>query len=136
MRSLAEPIRKNKLLRAIGFDDAPFAKRIDKHVSIGGVVCSSTRFEGMLWDRVEQDGLDATQVLINMLRNSKFREQINVILTDGITVAGFNFIDLPELSKAIEVPCIAVMRHLPDIDAFLKAMKRVDQQEKRNENIH
>lgn len=135
MRSLAEPIRKNKQLRAIGFDDAPFAKGIDEHVNLSGIVCSATRFEGMLWGEVERDGLDATQVVIDMLLGSKFREQLNVILTDGITVAGFNFIDLPELANAVGIPCLAVMRNLPDMDAFLEAMKRVDQQEKRRQII-
>lgn len=131
MRSLTEPLRKRKLLRAIGFDDSPFQKKVDSHVSVAGVVCSGTRFEGMLWDQVEHDGLDATNVISKMVRESKFHSQLNVVLTDGITVGGFNLIDLPALAESIQIPCIAVMRNLPDLPAFFHAMKNVNREEQR-----
>lgn len=135
MRSLAEPIRKRKRLRSIGFDDSPFDKHSDDKVNVAGIVCSETRFEGMLWGEVEKDGLDATDVLADMILKSKFHSQLNVVLIDGITVAGFNFVDLPKLAKAVEIPCIAVMRDLPDMPAFYRAMERVGQQEERKQII-
>ena len=135
MRSLDEPIRKRKLLRAIGFDDAPFVKASSDPVNLSGIVCSGTRFEGMLWGAVEQDGLDATEVIGKMILESKFHEQLNLVLIDGITVAGFNFVDIQTLAETIQIPCVAVMRNLPDMPAFYKAMERVDRQEERKQII-
>jgi len=140
MRSLESPLRKRKQLRVIGFDDAPFEKLLkkaaksskgDRAVSIAGVVCSNTRFEGMLWDKVTHDGLDATEVIARMVAGSKFHAQLNMVLTDGITVAGFNMIDIAALSESLQIPCVAVMRSLPNLEGFFDAMEHVDNKQQR-----
>jgi len=46
----------DRTLRAIGFDDAPFARARRGDVGLAGVVCAGTRFEGLVWGRVRQDG--------------------------------------------------------------------------------
>ncbi len=106
----------------IGFDDAPFEKERGSPVKISGVVCSNTRFEGMLWGEVSKDGTDATEVIVKLLQHSKFYKQVNVILIDGIAVGGFNIIDLPRLSDTLKRPCLAVMRKYPDMQAVNKAL--------------
>jgi len=131
MRCLAEPIRKRKKLRVIGFDDSPFSFDVDSFVSVAGVVCSGTRFEGMLWGDIERDGLDSTDVLRDLVLQSKFHEQVNLILTDGITMAGFNMVDIVGLAESLKIPCVAVMRRLPDLPAFHLAMQKVDRQTER-----
>jgi len=123
MKSLAELIRLNKQIRIIGFDDAPFEKERGSPVKVAGIICSNTRFEGMLWGEVAKDGVDATHTLAELLINSKFYNQINAVLTDGITLGGFNIIDLPMLAKTLNRPCIAVMRKPPDMAAIDKALK-------------
>ncbi len=122
MRSLEELLRLKKTIHVIGFDDAPFKKEKGSPVKIAGVVCSDTRFEGMLWGEVKKDGTDATEVLVKLLQGSKFYEQINIVLIDGIAVGGFNIIDLPRLSDNLNRPCLAVMRKYPDLQAVNKAL--------------
>jgi uncharacterized protein len=61
----------------------------------------------------------------------KFYPQIQVILTDRVTFGGFNRIDLPRLSDAIERPCIAVMRKMPDLVAIDKSLGYFDDAEQR-----
>lgn len=107
----------------IGFDDAPFAKEKKGPVGIVGVVCSNTRFEGMLYGHVSKDGFDATDVIIRMLKNSKFLAQLNLILLDGIAVGGFNIIDLEKLYHAFGLPCVAVMRKTPDFASIENALQ-------------
>ena len=141
MRSLESPLRKGKQLRVIGFDDAPFdnlrkekaakSGEGDRAVNIAGIVCSNSRFEGMLWGSVTHDGLDATEVIAGMVAASKFIDQLNMVLTDGITVAGFNMIDIAALSETLQVPCVAVMRKLPDLESFFDAMDNVDNKQQR-----
>ena len=126
MKSLPTLIDRNLRIRVIGFDDAPFAGRKNSDVHIAGVVCSGTRFEGMLWGTVRKDGNDATRVLAQMLRGSKFHPQVHLVLTDGIGFGGFNLIDLPELAKQLDRPCIAMMRKPPDMEAVRKALRHFD----------
>jgi uncharacterized protein len=94
-------LEQRRLIRAIGFDDAPFIRRAGKPVSIAGIVCAGTRFEGMLWGQIEPDGWDATETIAKMLLNSKFLPQAHIVLLDGISLGGFNVVDLPALSDAI-----------------------------------
>lgn len=109
----------------IGFDDAPF-DRAAPTVSVAGVVCGGTRFEGMLWGSVGRDGTDGTAALARMLTESKFAGQVQLVLTDGITLGGLNVLDLPALHASVGVPVVAVMRRPPDLDAFRRVVDRVD----------
>lgn len=112
-------------VRVIGFDDAPFT-RADAEVCVSGVVCAGTRFEGMLWGRVTRDGEDATSALAALLGQSKFAAQVQLVLTDGVTLGGLNVLDLPALHASVGVPVVAVMRRMPDLSAFRRAVDRVD----------
>ncbi len=119
-------------IRVIGFDDAHYAdKTRGSEVNVAGVVCSDTRFEGMLWGSIEKDGLDATDKMLRMLANSKFAAQVQIVLTDGVTFGGCNVVDLQELHTKLGVPVVAVMRRMPDIDAFRNMIDRLPDSETR-----
>jgi len=123
MKTTLEAIRLNKQLRVIGFDDAPFSKQNDSCVNVSGIVCSNTRFEGMVWGEVKRDGNDSTERLIDLVKKNKFHSQLHAVLIDGIAFGGFNVVDLPALSKALSLPCIVVMRKMPDLVAVNKALQ-------------
>jgi len=69
----------------------------------------------MLWGEVKKDGINATNVLLKLLHDSKFYKQINLVLVDGIAFGGFNIVDLPRLAHDLNRPCVAVMRKYPDL---------------------
>ncbi len=121
----------NRRLRVIGFDDGPH-QRTDTTVSVAGVVCSGCRFEGMVWGDATKDGWDATRVISELLTRSKYAPQVHAVLTDGIAVGGLNVIDLPALHAAVGVPCIAVMRRPPDLQAMKRAMHRLPEPQRRS----
>jgi len=123
MNSTLQVLQLNKQLRVIGFDDAPFSKKTDSLVNVSGIVCSNTRFEGMVWGAVQRDGNDATQCLINLVAKSKFHSQLHAVMLDGIAFGGFNIVNLPKLSEALSLPCITVMRKMPDLIAVDNALK-------------
>ncbi|XGV99068.1 MAG: DUF99 family protein [Leptolyngbya sp. BL-A-14] len=128
-------VRLKRTIRAIGFDDAPFVRRASEPVAVAGVVCAGTRFEGMVWTQVQPDGWDATDTLSKTLLCSKFLPQVHVVLLDGISLAGFNVIDLPLLAKQIERPCVSVMRRLPRMSAIEYAIRRLPEPERRLEML-
>lgn len=117
-------LRHDRTLRIIGFDDAPFVRE-NNFVHICGVVTARTRFEGMLWGEAIQDGWDATELLIQLVQNSKFHAQVHAILLDGIAFGGFNIVDLQELSEHLQLPCITVMRKRPDLVAIERALQNL-----------
>jgi len=135
MNSVVDAIRLNKQLRVIGFDDAPFSKQNDSLVNVSGIVCSNTRFEGMLWGQVYRDGDDATDSLIELVSKSKYQSQLHAVLIDGIAFGGFNIVDLPTLSEALSLPCIAVMRKMPDLQAIDRALQNFEDYQVRSELI-
>ena len=128
-------LRLNRVIRVIGFDDAPFKRQIGTKVSIAGVVCAGTRFEGMVWGEIEADGWDATDVILRLLLGRKFLPQLHIVLLDGIGFGGFNVIDLPKLAQELKLPCVAVMRRMPNLVAVEQAMRRLPEPEKRLERL-
>jgi uncharacterized protein len=66
---------------------------------------------------VTPDGFDATDRLLAALRASKFLPQLHAVLLDGLTLGGFNVVDLPRLGAALGLPALAVMRRRPDLRA-------------------
>ena len=108
--------------RVIGFDDGPAPHRAGASVPLAGVVCSATRFEGLVWGRVRRDGWNATETLCRLLLPGKFLPQLHLVLLDGLTFGGFNVVDLAELSARLRRPCVALMRRPPDLPAVDRAL--------------
>lgn len=122
---------RTRLLRAVGFDDAPFRRRRGSRVHVAGVVCAGTRFEGLVWGHLRQDGWDATEALARMLLGGKFLPQIHLVLLDGLSFGGFNLVDLPALAARLGRPCVAVMRRPPNLAAVERAIRRLPHPERR-----
>ncbi|MFP4007906.1 MAG: DUF99 family protein [Spirulinaceae cyanobacterium] len=131
MTALEVLLRQRKLIRVIGFDDAPFQRHSKASdaifspplpVSVAGIICAGTRFEGMIWGQVTQDGLDATDRICEQLLSSKFLPQLHLVLLDGLGFGGFNLIDLPTLSQRLALPCVAVMRRYPNFEKIVAAL--------------
>jgi endonuclease V-like protein UPF0215 family len=114
-----------RTIRAIGFDDAPFRRGARGLVGVAGVVCAGTRFEGLVWGRIRQDGWNATDVLLRLLTGGKFLPQLHLVLLDGIAMGGLNVVDLARLATGLQRPCLAVMRRLPDLEAVEAAIRRL-----------
>ena len=124
---------RDRLIRAIGFDDAPFPHRKGSVVQVGGVVCSGTRFEGLVWGRVRRDGWGATAELCRLLEGGKFLPQLHLVLIDGIAFGGFNVVDLQGLAERLRLPCVAVMRKPPNLQRVEQAIRRLPRPERRLE---
>jgi uncharacterized protein len=122
---------EGRTLRAVGFDDAPFVRGRRGAVGLAGVVCAGTRFEGLVWGEVRQDGWNATEAIVRLLAGGKFLPQLHLVLTDGISFGGFNVVDLAALAEALALPCVAVMRRPPDLEAVERAIRRLPRPERR-----
>ncbi len=106
----------------IGFDDAPFAKTHRGNVPVVGAVYAGLRLDGMVIGRVRRDGNNATKSLSAMIGSSRFSQHIQLVMLQGISLAGFNVIDVPALSRRLDLPVLVVARYAPDMGAIRQAL--------------
>lgn len=120
-----------KEIRVIGIDDSPFNKFKDKKILVVGVVMRGGSWvDGILSTKVEVDGNDSTKKLAEMINNCKFKPQLQCIFLDGIAVAGFNVVDVKELSKKTKLPVIIIIRKQPDIYNIKKTLININKKNK------
>lgn len=106
----------------IGFDDAPFGPDHRGDVPVVGAVFAGTRLEGVLVGRARRDGANATAAIAALVERSRFRRQLQLVLLQGIALAGFNVVDLELLHQLLRVPVMAVVRRRPRLDRVRSAL--------------
>lgn len=106
----------------VGFDDAPFARSHRGRVLVVGAVHSGTRLEGIVSGRVRRDGADATRVLAGLVRGSRFAGHLQLVMLQGIALAGFNVVDVHALAEATGLPVLVIARREPDLAAIRAAL--------------
>ena len=113
---------RRRISHVVGFDDAPFDRSHRGDVLVVGVVFAGERLDGVISTRVRRDGANAAQRLIDCLTGSKYFDQLQAILLQGIAFAGFNVVDLQRLHQATGLRVLVVARHLPDFQAIHEAL--------------
>ena len=120
-------------IRVLGIDDSPF-QRGDMTALVVGVVCrkdnaswesQSLIVEGVLSTRVRVDGDDGTETLSKMVLRSRFKTGLCAMMLNGIMLAGFNAVDINELSRDTGLPALAITRKKPDPRAVGNAVKKI-----------
>ena len=120
-----------KEMRVIGIDDSPFNKFGKGNVLIIGAVFRGGSFlDGVLSTKVSIDGDNSTKKIIEMINKCKFKPQLQCIFLDGIAVAGFNVIDVKELSKKTKLPVIVIIRRKPNIEKIKKTLIKIGKKNK------
>jgi uncharacterized protein len=119
-------------IRVLGIDDGQFMPHTKGEVLIVGVVFrGGTSVDGVMHTHVDIDGLDATDKIVAMINASQHKPQIRVVMLNGVTVAGFNLVDIQKLNKATGLPIISLTQDKPDLDAIHEALKNLPETEKR-----
>ncbi len=122
-----------KEIRVLGIDDSALIN--EKVVIIGAFFRGGQRLDGVLRAEITKDGMDATEVIIRMVGNSKYCNQIRVIMLDGVTYAGFNPVDIKRICEETAIPVIVFMRSCPDFEKIRLALEHLPEKEKRWEII-
>lgn len=120
------------LSNVVGFDDGPFARdRQGARVRVVGAVCARTRLDGVISGHVRKDGRDATARLAALIQSSPFDRHIRAVLLDGVTLGGFNVVDIHALSAAIDRPVLAIARRLPRFELIRAALAKLPASDRR-----
>jgi len=119
-------------IRVLGIDDGIFVPHTKDMVDVVGVVYRGGYWlDGVMRTEVEVDGTDATEKIASMIRDSPHYDQIRVVVLNGVTLAGFNVVDIKKLFKKVRLPVIAVTREKPDFEDIKKALENLPEREKR-----
>ncbi len=123
-------------IRILGVDDAPFPPHTTQQVMIVGTVFRAGEWlDGVLRTYIRGDGNDATRRIIEMINRTRHKDQLGVIMLDGITFGGFNVINIQEIFNRTGIPVIVIMRKYPNLEKIKIALKHFADWEKRWENI-
>lgn len=113
-------------IRVLGLDDGSFRPRKGERVLLVGVVMrGGEQLEGVLSTTVEKDGTDATERVVEMINRSRHRDQLRVVMSEGITVAGFNILDVREIFERTALPVLVVTRRRPDLKKVERALRHL-----------
>ena len=110
------------LNHVVGFDDGPFRPDHRGDVDLIGAVFSGLRLDGVLRTRVRRDGVNATERMAEAVEASRFQAQLQLVMLQGIAVAGFNVVDIQALNRRLGIPVLVVSRREPDLDALRAAL--------------
>lgn len=111
-----------QLSNVIGFDDAPFDKRSRGDVRLVGAVCARTRLDGVVSGFIRRDGVNSTERMVELVRESPFQAHVQAVLLQGIAVAGFNVVDVQRLARELSVPVLVLMRRRPRFQLIRAAL--------------
>ena len=106
----------------IGFDDAPFSHDHTGPVKVVGTIFTGLYLTGVVIGEVEKDGADAAEKLARVVAESRFAEHVQLVMLQGIALAGFNVVDVFDLHHRLEMPILVVSRKLPDLAAIQRAL--------------
>jgi endonuclease V-like protein UPF0215 family len=115
-------VNADRLSNVIAFDDEPFPPEHRGDVRVVGAVYARLRLDGVLIGKVRRDGANAASRLAGMVSDSRFADHVQAVLLQGITLAGFNVVDVQDLHRRLGVPVVAVARSEPDYAAIRGAL--------------
>jgi endonuclease V-like protein UPF0215 family len=111
-------------VRVLGVDDSPFKFGDGRSLVVGALVRVPSYLEAVMKTVVTVDGEDSTERLVDMVSKSRYKEQIKVIMLDGIAFAGFNVVDIAAVHESLGLPVLTVTRDPPDLDAIRNALEK------------
>lgn len=120
-------------IRILGIDDSALLN--EKVMIVGTVFRGGDWIDGVLRSDITRDGLDATEVIGTMIKNSRHYGQLRIVMLDGITYGGFNVVDIEELYRETGLPVIVVMRSYPDFEKIRSALRHFSDGEVRWDRI-
>jgi endonuclease V-like protein UPF0215 family len=108
--------------RVLAVEGGSFSKGVDKFASVAFLLADGIRPKSLIIKRVEVDGLDATERLIETIE--ELNREVDVVMSSSIPTAGFNLLDPKEVLKKFGIPSIFVLGERPDRGAVRAALKK------------
>lgn len=112
------------LKRVLGIDDSSFDREVEERTLLVGVLARFDGYvEGVVTREASIDGMDSTDAIISMF-SAHFGSEVDYVMLNGITFAGFNICDLNRVWKETGVPVVSITRKRPDIESMNSAVRK------------
>jgi len=114
-------------LRTIGVDDGYFPpefKRLKLKTLAVGVLCVGVDPAKLKIELIDVDGVNGTEVTLNIVEELAGGEGLNAIFLDGVTIAGFNYVDPEEIYVKVGAPVIVIFKTKLKLDKVKKALMK------------
>lgn len=108
----------------VAFDDGPFSRRQRRAPLAAVVYTTPGSVDQLALGTVGVDGRDATEVMLGMLRAPGFGAGLRAVVLDGISVGGFNVVDLDRLARRSGLPVVSLTRRAPDLSEMRRAIRK------------
>ena len=119
-------------IRILGFDDGAFQPHSNDEVPVIGVIFRGGKFlDGALKTEITVDGTDATEKIVKLINSTRHKKQLKVLMFDGITLGGFNIVDIKKVHEETRIPVIVINRKNPDLKKVKEALKNFEDFEER-----
>jgi uncharacterized protein len=118
-------------VRVLAVACAPTEK---KRTLLVGVISRKGYVEGVVSTSVAVDGTDSTERIARLINGSRFREQIRILLLNGLGVAGLNILDVEKFEKISSAKVLSITRKRPHPTLLIKALRAFSKQEKKDVN--
>jgi len=123
-------------IRILGIDDGKFLPHTKGTVIVVGVVFRGGLWlEGVMHTTVDIDGSNATEQLAKMINSSPHCQQLRLVMLNGITLGGFNLVNIEVLNLVTSLPILALTRDKPNLDAIRSALTHLPQMDERWEIV-
>jgi uncharacterized protein len=109
-------------LRLIAVDDGAFGRRHRWAPVAAVAVIAPERLVALAIGRARVDGRDANERIAALVRATGQLDGTKAVLLDGISIAGFNLVDLEALADELERPVVAVTPRPPELPAIRAAL--------------
>ncbi len=111
-------------IRILGIDDGPFQRGIDTQTPIVAVLM---RVDGVIEsvhvDYIPLDGNETLARIVDFVSEIG-KNNVNVVLTEGVTFGGFDIISPEVVYERTGIPFISVTKGKGDIDSMIDALKK------------
>ncbi|UCE14479.1 MAG: DUF99 family protein [Candidatus Heimdallarchaeota archaeon] len=111
----------------IGIDDGGFDRFSKEEMSIpvfGVIMKGAAYVDGIVQSQLKRDDPLATSIISEMIMSSDHKNQLQAILLQGITIAGFGVIDIVKLYEKTGIPVIVVLRKFPNFPKIKAALEK------------
>jgi uncharacterized protein len=115
-------------VRYIAIASGPIEK--GTNALIVGVIFRDNYIEGVLSTKIKIDGTDSTERIIKMIKNSRFKDQIRILLFNGIALAGLNILDIRNLEKELGSKVVLLNKRKQNAAELIKALNEFSQLKK------
>jgi len=122
-------------IRILAWDDGPFKfGSKGKSILVGVIFRGGKILDGFLKTVVCIDGTDATRKIIEKILKTRHKD-LRIVMLDGITVAGFNVVDIKRIYEETKLPVIVSIRKIPDMKKFISSLGKMSHAKKRLESV-